>query len=252
MGIAVDKLDMVGAVNRISGYIRQYKGAVARGAAMPSLAHVVTANSEIAMMAIDNPELAGILAKAAMVVADGIGLVLGARILGNPVPERVPGIDLAGQLMAVCAREGWRPYLLGAAPGVAEEAQNVLEQRYPGLQIAGLHHGYFTPEQAPAVVAAINTAKPDILLVALGAPRQEKWIDANRQSLQVPVAIGVGGSLDGWAGRVQRAPQWMQNAGLEWTYRLLRQPSRALRMTALPRFAGTVLLHRLLHGKARG
>lgn len=249
LGVAVDQVDMAEAVECMAGYIRhQHENTgtdVAKG-----LRHVVTANSEIVMMTRDDPDMARILSEASLVVADGIGLVWASRIIRQPFRERVAGIDLMDRMLALCAQEGWRPFLLGAAPGVAEEALETLQQRYPSLQVAGVHHGFFTPEEAPSVVARVNEAAPDLLLVAMGAPRQEKWIDAHRTELQVPMAVGVGGSFDIWAGRAERAPRWMCNAGLEWAYRLLRQPSRALRMTALPRFAIAVLWAKW-HGEAQ-
>ncbi len=211
--------------------------------------HVVTANSEMVMMARERPDFARILERATLVVPDGIGVVWAARLLGDYLPERVAGIDLMDQVLARCAERGWRPFLLGAAPGVAEQAAAVLRQRYPGLEIAGVHHGYFEPADEAAVLDRIKSASPDLLLVAMGAPRQEYWIARHRHQLSVGVAAGVGGSLDVWAGHVTRAPRWMRDAGLEWAYRLIRQPRRLLRMTALPRFALIVLWDRFFGGR---
>lgn len=240
LGVAVDRLSMRGAISRVGSLIMR-EGREQQGY---ETAHVVTANSEIIMMAKEQSDFAEILARAALVVPDGIGVVWAARLLGDRLPERVAGIDLMDEVLAVCANRGWRPFFLGAAPGVAEEAVSALKQRFPGLQIAGVHHGYFDATEEAAVLEMITLASPDLLLVAMGAPRQEYWIARHRAELRVPVAVGVGGSLDVWAGRSSRAPGWMREIGLEWAYRLMRQPRRLLRMTALPRFAMTVLWHR--------
>lgn len=164
-----------------------------------------------------------------------------ARVLGLPVTERVSGLDL---MESICKRAGERMYsvyLLGARPGVAEEAARVLESRCPGLRVVGAQHGYFTPEEEQGVVRAVAEAAPDILFVAFGAPKQEKWIRQHLAELRVPVAIGVGGSFDVLAGRVRRAPRWMQRAGLEWLYRAVREPSRLPRLWVLPRLVWLTL-----------
>lgn len=236
LGVGVDRVDQAQAIRRITERIAAWR-AGQRG----PLAHVVTANSEIIMMAAQDAQMADILAKAALVTPDGAGVVWAAGYLGQPVPERVAGIDLMWEVLHVCATNGWRPFFLGSAPGVAEAAIAALQGKIPGLQVAGSRHGYFTAAEEAAVLEQINNSGTDLLLVALGAPRQEKWIAAHREQLHVPVAVGVGGSLDIWAGRTVRAPRWMCDAGLEWAYRLMRQPQRALRMMALPRFALRVI-----------
>lgn len=239
LGVAVDRLPMREAVEKVASLIAES----GRGQRHET-AHVVTANSEIIMLAKEQPDFAEILARAALVVPDGMGVVWAARLLGDHLPERVAGIDLMDQVLAVCAARGWRPFFLGAAPGVAQEAVQALKQRYPELQMAGVHHGYFDAAEEPTVLKMIAEASPDLLLVAMGAPRQEYWIAHHRAELRVPVAVGVGGSLDVWAGRTARAPRWMREIGLEWAYRLIRQPRRLLRMAALPRFVVTVLRYR--------
>ena len=158
-----------------------------------------------------------------------------ARVLGLPVAERVSGVDLVARICERAADKGYAVFLLGALPGVAEDAARSLQSRCTGLRIVGTRDGYFSPEDEPKVVQEIAEAKPDILFVGLGAPRQEKWISRHMEALQVPVAIGVGGTFDVLAGRAKRAPEWMQRAGLEWLYRLLREPSRLPRMWSLPR-----------------
>jgi N-acetylglucosaminyldiphosphoundecaprenol N-acetyl-beta-D-mannosaminyltransferase len=206
---------------------------------------VVTLNPEYLYRAQTERDLGRILEQAALVTVDGIGLQWALRLSGLRVPERVTGIDL---MLHICRRavfEGWRVFLLGGRPGVAEGAATRLLQDLPGLRIVGAHHGYFSPEEEPAVIAKVKSAAPQLLFVGLGAPRQERWIHANRQTLAPLVAIGVGGSFDVVAGRVKRAPVWMRRLGLEWLGRLLREPWRWRRMLVLPLFALFVIRVRL-------
>ena len=223
-------VDMEGALEEIAGFI------------ISGRPHqVVTANPEMVMAALKDGELMQILTGAELVVADGIGIVWAARRLGTPLPERVPGVELAAAALSLAAENGYRVYLLGGAPGVAAKAARRLVHRYPGLEVVGVQHGYFTPGEEEEVAARIAAASPHLLLVGLGMGKQEKWIHRHRQSLGVPVSMGVGGSLDVFAGRVRRAPAWVCRLGLEWFYRLLLQPRRLPRMLALPKFVLRVL-----------
>lgn len=198
---------------------------------------VVTANAEIIMLAQDDPAYKELLQKQAdLVLPDGAGTVWGGRTLGYAIPERVAGYDLFLRLLAVAASQGWPVYFFGGAPGIAEAATEVGRVRYPGLTVAGTHNGYFTEAQVPEIVAAINASGAKLLFAALGAPKQEKWLAAQAQNLQPCLRMGIGGSFDVLAGKVKRAPAWMQEARLEWLYRLLKQPSRFTRMLALPQF----------------
>ncbi|MHB8170287.1 MAG: WecB/TagA/CpsF family glycosyltransferase [Thermincolia bacterium] len=201
---------------------------------------VVTANPEIVMLSLEDRQFKDILNQASLVTADGIGLVIAGKILGQPLPQRVTGIDLVSRLFEEGSRRGIGFYFLGAAPGVAETAARNLSDKYPGLQVVGVHHGFF--EESSAVVEQINEVKPHILLVALGMGKQERWVWERREELGVPVAIGVGGSFDVFAGNVQRAPVWMRRLGMEWLYRLLKEPWRYKRMLVLPRFLWRVWL----------
>lgn len=152
------------------------------------------------------------------------------------MPERVAGYDLAQELMRRAPQTGKRIFFFGSAPGVAEKAKAKAERLYPGIQIAGVRNGFFTAKDEPAIVAQIKDAKPDLLLAALGVPKQEKWLKAHMEELQVPVSIGVGGTFDVMAGVMKRAPLWMQKAKLEWLFRGMLQPKRAGRLIALPKF----------------
>ncbi|NLK09184.1 MAG: WecB/TagA/CpsF family glycosyltransferase [Firmicutes bacterium] len=197
---------------------------------------IVTANAEMAVRAKEEAEVADVLAKADLRLADGAGIVWAAKQMGSNVPERLPGVEIAEELVAWAAVNNLTIYMLGAGPGVAEEAVLELQTRYPGLRIVGYHHGYFDEKQELDILDDIRKKKPNLLLVALGAPRQEQWIAQHFPSLNTAIAVGVGGSFDVWAGRVKRAPTWMGERGLEWLYRLIKEPRRAKRMLALPRF----------------
>lgn len=225
LGVNVDAVTMAEAVAHVT-------------AAMDVRANVMiaTANAEMIMRATHDEELRDILNAAALVVPDGAGTVWAARHLGHAMPERVAGYDLAQELLRRAPAEGRRIYFFGAAPGVAEKAKEKAEQLYPGIEIVGVRNGFFSPADNAAIIAEIRAARPDLLLVALGVPKQEKWIAAHLAALDVPAAIGVGGTLDVMAGVMKRAPYWMQKAKLEWLFRGLMQPKRAGRLLALPKF----------------
>ena len=214
--------------------------------AEPRLHQLATANPEFVMTAQRDDAFRAVLQQADLCVADGIGLVWASRWYGRPLPQRVAGSELVYHLAAACATHGWRLFLLGAAPGVAAEAGEILRKRYAGLEIAGTFPGSPHLHENEAIVRRINDSQADVLFVAYGAPNQDKWIARNRDKLPtVRVAIGVGGSLDFVTGRAIRAPRWVQNLGLEWFHRLIKEPWRWRRMLALPHFAVRVLLSRL-------
>ena len=194
------------------------------------------------MMANEDNELNDILADADLVVADGAGVVWAARHQGDMMPERVAGFDLVQELLKKSAEKKYKVFFLGAGIGVAEQAKAKAEMKYRGVNIVGIRDGYFKPDDEENIIAIINALKPDLLLVALGVPRQEKWIKKNLEKLNVKVAIGVGGTFDVMAGNVKRAPLWMQKANLEWSYRLFLQPQRIFRMMAIPKFMLKVML----------
>lgn len=204
--------------------------------------HVITLNAEMVYQARRNSQLRQIINQADLVTADGIGVVWGTRHLGFKVPERVAGIDLMLNLAERAAERGWPLYFLGAAPGVAVEAARKLQQRWPGLLVSGCQDGYFTPQQLPQILTDINASGAQILFVALGAPKQEFWIRANLHNLQVPIMIGVGGSLDVVSGNKKRAPAFFIKLNLEWLYRLLSEPSRLGRQLILPLFVFDILV----------
>jgi len=205
---------------------------------------VATVNPEFVMHARRDPEFAQILESAELAVIDGSGVLWAARRQGCELGEKVAGVDLVLRLARLCATRGWRPFLLGAQAGVAEAAAGRLAERFPGFQAAGAYAGEAGPAGDAEAVRRIQAARPDLLLVAYGHSRQERWIARNREQLPVPVAIGVGGAFDFASGRLRRAPAWMRRLHLEWLFRLMLQPWRARRMAVLPKFALAVLRDR--------
>lgn len=188
-----------------------------------------------------------------VVYADGAGICLAARLAGRPLPGRLAGIDLMHAILAEAARRRWRPFLLGARPDVLAAAAAHLRRDLPDLMLAGTHHGYFTAGEEGEVVAAINEAGAECLFVALPSPMRERFIARHADRLSPPVLMGVGGSLDVIAGRTPRAPRWMRNSGLEWLFRLWREPGRmGWRYLATNTvFAGLLLRLMLARGTGR-
>ena len=206
---------------------------------------VVTANSEMIIAAHYDPLLGHILERADLVVPDGVGVVLASRIHGRRFPQRIPGVDLMQQLLKRGQSVGWKFFLIGAEPGVAERAAAAIRVSFPEIQIVGCRDGFFAKDDEEAVLDELRASQADILFLAMGVPRQEKWAAAHLGTAGIPVAMGVGGSFNIWAGLDKRAPKWMQTLGLEWLYRLLRQPTRWKRVGALPQFVMLVLWERL-------
>ncbi len=223
MGVAFDNVTMSQAVDRAMELLRT-----------PGFHYIVTPNPELVMRARRDEGFHRALAGAELTLADGVGVIYAARLLGRPLQGRVPGVDFAGQLMESMAQTGDKLFLLGAKHGVAQKAEENLTRRYPGLTICGVHDGYFQ-EDAP-VVAAVKDSGADVLFVCLGAPKQENWMVQNGSATGAHLAVGLGGSLDVFAGVVQRAPERWQKLGLEWLYRLIKEPSRIGRMAVLPLF----------------
>lgn len=204
--------------------------------------HIIcTPNPEIVMEAQKDKELMNILHEADMVVPDGIGVVWASKYSEIRLTERVAGFDLTQNLMADLAATDETFYFFGGAPGVASAAARKMMKKYPGLKVVGVHNGYFDEKEEKRIIQDIKTKAPSILLVGLGAPKQEKWIYDNLRLIDAKIAIGVGGSFDVMAGNVKRAPKIFQKLGLEWFHRLITQPTRWKRMMRLPKFALTVL-----------
>ncbi len=202
---------------------------------------VVTADASAAVIAASDAEFRAVVNGADLVTPDSAGMLWAARRLGRPLPERVSGVDLAERLCELAARHGWGIFFFGAAPGVADVAAARMQARYPGMRIAGTAHGFLSDAEQGELEDRIRQARPEVLLVAMGIPRQEKWIWRRKAALGVPLAMGVGGSFDVFAGNVARAPAWMQRRGLEWLYRLAMNPRKISKVATLPRFVWMVL-----------
>ncbi len=202
---------------------------------------VVTANAEIIMLGQKDPEYMHLLQKATLVLPDGAGTVWAGRALGYNVPERVAGFDLFLELIKLSAARNYKIFFFGSAPGVAEIAKKRCEAMAPGVEIVGTHDGYFIEAESMEIVAEINKSGANILFAALGAPKQEFWLNKFLDAINVDLCMGIGGSFDVLAGKMERAPKWMQEASLEWLFRFYKQPSRFRRMLVLPCFVAEVL-----------
>lgn len=203
---------------------------------------ICTTNPEFVMTAQHDSAFKTVLNRADLCIPDGVGLLYASYLTGTPLEERVAGSDLVFELANLSQTLDQRLFLLGAAPGIAEAAAAILVNRYPGLQIAGTYAGSPDPRERDMIVEMVNRSQADILFVAYGAPRQDKWIYDNRERLtSVRVALGVGGALDFVTGKATRAPKWVRRIGFEWLHRLIKEPWRWRRMLALPRFAWHVL-----------
>ena len=200
----------------------------------PGFSYVVTPNPEIVNAARADSSYREVLNGATLVLPDGIGVIKAAKILGRPLKERVPGIDFASGVMSRLEKKSGRLFLLGAKPGVAEQAAENLKAKYPGLVICGTNDGYFK-DDAP-VVEKIRAAEPDLVLVCLGFPRQERWMAEFGPQTGAHLMIGLGGALDVFSGNTKRAPVAWQKLNLEWAYRLVHEPKRIGRMAKLPLF----------------
>lgn len=223
MGVGFDSLTMDEAVARARDLMAERRAA-----------YVVTPNPEIVMLCRDDPAAMQAVQGADLVLPDGIGVIYGAKILGTPLRAKLPGIDFASALMAQMGQEGKSVFLLGAKPGVADAAAEKMRERFPGLVIAGTNDGYFQDDDP--VVEKINAAQPDLLLVCLGAPKQELFMAKYGEATGCHLLMGLGGSMDIFAGVAQRAPEFYCKHNLEWFYRLIKNPSRFGRMMKLPLF----------------
>ncbi len=238
LGVPIDKVNRKEALDKAIDFIENSENKV-----------IYTPNSEIVMDANENKDLLNAIKEADMVIPDGIGLVLASKVIKKPLNERVTGIDLMESILSYCHEKGKSIYIIGGKPGVSEKAGMEIKEKYPNIQVVGTYHGYFKGlhigcpghEEEVAVLKKINDLKPDVLFVAFGAPKQELWIQEYKKELNVKLLMGVGGSVDVYAGNVKRAPEIYQKLGLEWFYRLIKEPWRYKRMMALPKFVIEVI-----------
>ncbi|MFW5992037.1 MAG: WecB/TagA/CpsF family glycosyltransferase, partial [Halanaerobiaceae bacterium] len=235
LGIMIDRLDMKQAIKRIKNFMNNNN----------NRAIILTPNPEMIVMAQEDKQLARIINRADLKIPDGAGVVLASRLSKHILRERVAGYDLMTELMNLAVKEEYLLYLLGSKPDVIEKACDQITKNHPGIKIAGFHHGYLDRKLQQEVIRDINRISPDILFVGMGVPLQEKFLDQVVPQLDVKVAMAVGGSFDVLAGKIKRAPVWLQRLNLEWLYRLLQEPNRLGRMMALPRFVWLVLMDRI-------
>ena len=233
--VRVDGVGMAEVLDLVEGYVRE-------GASH----QIVTVNAEFIMTAQHDEAFRRTINEASLALPDGSGVIWASRVLGKPLQARVAGVDTVSRLSHLAAARRYGIFLLGAGPGIAELAARRLCMDNPELRVVGIYAGSPSPLEEDEIVARIRQAQPDILFVAYGAPRQDKWIRRNLPRLGVPVAMGVGGAFDFISGRAARAPEWMQQLGLEWAHRLIHEPWRWRRMLALPHFVWKVLVGRAL------
>lgn len=230
LGVKIDMVNMSEAMERMCEFL---DGDEAKS--------VFTPNSEFIQRAYKQKEFADILNTGDLLIPDGIGVVYASRILKKPLVERVAGYDLTCGLFEELAKRQKSVFLFGSRPGVAQAAAQNIEKAYPGLVVAGMRDGYFEESDNEDIIKQINVSGAQAVLVCLGAYKQELWIQKHKDSLNCKILIGAGGTLDGLAGYVERAPESWRKHGLEWLYRLKKEPKRFWRMTSLPRFGITVL-----------
>ena len=224
-GVLIDNVTMDEALDRVLGMLEK-----------SGPAKIYTPNSEIIMAANRDPGLREILNDSDLLVADGAGVVLASRIINNSLKQKVSGFDLVKRILINTDRRPVSFFIFGGKPGVAEKAAINILSEFPRADIKDYQSGYFTPEEEDGIIRKINNSKAEVLLVGLGAPKQEKWIHENASRLNCKIAIGVGGSIDVFAGTVSLAPEFMRRTGFEWLYRLIKEPKRYKRMMDLPRF----------------
>lgn len=211
----VDALTMKETLEKIAGFIENKE----------CVQHVVINAGKINLMQEDE-KLTQIINDCPLINADGQSIVWGSRILGNKLPERVAGIDIFTELIKISAERGYKPYFFGATQEVVEEVVKKFQNQNPNLKIAGYRNGYFEKEESQKIAMDIKESKADILFVAFSSPMKEYWIKENMDIMNIPFAMGVGGSFDVIAGKTKRAPKWMQKSGLEWFYRFIQEPKR--------------------------
>jgi N-acetylglucosaminyldiphosphoundecaprenol N-acetyl-beta-D-mannosaminyltransferase len=230
LGIPVDRVTMDEAMAAVESFIAIKE---------PHL--VVTADASGIVIAQDDPEFKELLLEADLVTPDSSGILWASARLGQPIADRVSGVDMVDRICALSADKGYRLFFLGAAPGVAETAAEKLRLKHPGCNIVGTRHGYFPSDSDEVVAKEVADFKPDVLFVAMGIPRQEKFIRATQDIVQAPVAMGVGGSFDVFSGRAKRAPKFVQRMRMEWLWRLILNPKKFAKAKTLPRFMMMVL-----------
>jgi N-acetylglucosaminyldiphosphoundecaprenol N-acetyl-beta-D-mannosaminyltransferase len=235
LGCQLDRVDMQEAVERCRELIDSRQ-----------VAQHVSVNAAKLVALRSDTRMQEIVSRCELVTADGTPVVWASRLLGDPLPMRVAGIDLMSNLLELAEEHGYGVYVLGARQETLERAIGRIQERHPRLNVSGYHHGYFADEESYRIREEIRTANPDILFVAMSSPRKEYWLAQYGRSLGVPFLMGVGGSIDIWAGEITRAPAWMQRFGLEWLHRLSQEPGRLWKRYLLSNATFTAMVLRAL------
>lgn len=234
LGIEVDNLTQDEALKKLINFIEERNFHL-----------IFTVNSENATKVLENKSFFEIIKKADLIIPDGIGIIIASKILKKPLKERIPGIDISYKLMEVADKKGYKIVLIGGKEGISERAKENLKKIFKNLDILKTYSGYFNQDEEEKIVSEIEKLKPDILLVGMGAEKQEKWIWKHRDRFKnIGVCIGVGGTLDIWAGEKKRAPIFIQKMGFEWLYRVLIEPKRFFRIIKIFRFIFKVFIER--------
>lgn len=234
LDVKFDKVTMDDTISIVKNYIVKDEGC-----------HLIyTPNPEMVLEATKNQKFKEIIDNSDLNIPDGIGIVIASKILGSPLKERVTGIDMAYRFFEEFAGTDTTFYFFGAADGIAQLAAENMMKKYPGLKIIGTRSGYFNKNDEMKIIEEINKLKPDIILIGLGAPKQEMWMYNYKKELNAKVCMGIGGSFDVMSGRLKRAPEWMIKLNIEWLYRLVKQPTRYKRMMKLPLFILKVLFNK--------
>jgi len=231
LGVKIDRVTKKQTIEKIANFVKSQK---------PH--QIVTINPEFVMTAQKDKEFKEVINRADLAIADGVGIIWASRLVQHSLSERIAGVDLVDEIAKLASQNNWSIYFLGAKEGIAQKAAENLKKKYKNLKIVGFESG--SPHDL-TIIEKIKKTKPDILLVAFGAPKQDKWIYKFKESLNVPVMMGVGGSFDFIAKKVPRAPKWLQNIGLEWFHRLINEPWRLKRQLDLPKFAFLVIISKL-------
>lgn len=237
-GVLIDNVSMDDALEVVTGMLKGQKAN-----------KIFTPNAEIIMQANRDSELLNILNSAELVIPDGAGVVLASRILKIGLKEKVSGIDLVKKILSNTGKRPTSFFIFGGKPGVAEKASINILSDYPKAKINGFRNGYFSETEIPEIIKQINDSKAEVLLVGLGAPKQEKWIYQHAAELNSKVIMGIGGTIDIFAGSAALAPEFMRKAGLEWLFRLVKEPRRFKRMLDLPRFMLLTFKKKIKRGK---
>lgn len=232
-GISINNVSFDEAIETSKGYLKGNK-----------LKTIFTPNTEIVMAAKKNEKLKAIINRADLIIPDGVGLIYASRIRKKPLKERVTGFDLSMKLLDIANDHEYSIYLLGGKEGISKKAGDKIKKKYPKIHIVGYHNGYFNDREEAKILETINESKPDIIFVGLGFPKQEMWIDENKNKIHGKLIIGNGGVMDIISGKAKRAPELFQKLGLEWLYRLVTNPSRIKRQIALPKFMLEVIFNK--------